>query len=192
MPANGPDALETLLIEKYGVPPADASAYAAQIIAGGGGTHESALKSEALSNVAGGEMQRMLELRQFPQAVSAAQGGSVGNLTAEEVDAALRMLKQSSSNTRANAAQAADRSHRYKSSAAAAVEGEGERLHDMAAYMSDNAPAPTYHRTNEQGVPVPTSYPYGQQPAPEVVPVQNVYDIKLQRAMAMRKAALGF
>ena len=208
MPA--PDALEKLLIEKYGIAPDDAAAYAAQIISGTPDTHDAALKGEALGNVAMQQLDTMRGLGQFPAAYGAMSGGPINGVSGADMDAAVRLLDQSKSNTQQRAKNAT-------AVVNATVENEGQRLRDMAAFVSDNPPEPTAaqqytSRVQEQAdqnyatdprtgmrIPRPTHWVTNEDGIPSPVTIinvkpksQNPYDVKLQRAMAMRKASLGF
>lgn len=178
----GPDALQNLLINKYGVSPADAEAYAYQITSGGqAGGHEGALKEEALTNVATNELGTMRNLGKFPQAVQAAQGGNAMGLSAQDLDFAIGLLDQSSQNT-ANKAQAAGqareslRGKAQENLAGEIANREVDRMGDFAA----GYPKPGGESTST------FVYPGAQPPPPDP------YEQKLQRAMALRKAALGF
>jgi hypothetical protein len=175
------EALVELLINKYGVPPDEAEAYAVQLTSGQSDTHGDALQGEALGNVASGEMERMYQLRQFPKSVMAAQTGVKDGVTAEDMANAIRMLDESKANTKANAKAAAE-----------AARNE-----------------PKWLRTNEQGVPVPVVAPYSSEVIPvgastaeqqrqiverqgAALPVRpDPYQARLQKAMALRKAVLG-
>lgn len=158
MPAGNGDALQALLIDKYGVLPEDAAAYAAQILGMPGDTHNDMLRSEALGNVVTQTLPTMRNLGRFPAAVDAAQGGPLNGITGADMDAAIELLGRSKMNTRIRAMQA------------------GDQL-----------------RTTRDEPPAKQTEIIEVKPRVNVqADYVNPYEVKLKRAMEMRKAVLGF
>lgn len=175
-----PNALENLLINKYGVSPEDAAAYATQIIASTqGDSHGAALKEEALGNVATNELGTMQSLGKFPQAVAAAQGGNAMGLSPQDLDFAIGLLDKSRQNTVDNAGKAGDF---VRNSHAKTAVGRAEETAQNIRYAGGvNKPG----QVEEIPVlPKVTEVPVEPRPDP--------YEAKLQRAMSLRKAVLGF
>lgn len=162
MPNNKPDALIDLLVNKYGAKPDEAASYAESILGSwtqDPDTHDSALQSEALGNVAVTEMDRMRGLQKFPAAVGAATGtGPIDGVTSADMDAAIDMITQSQENTRKRVMTAGDKA----------------KLANMPA-GSQNIPV--------QRPPIPVQA--------EMAPT-DPYQLRLNKAMALRKAALGY
>lgn len=181
-----PNALENLLINKYGVAPEDATAYATQIIASTqGDSHGAALKEEALSNVATNELGTMQSLGRFPQAVSAAQGGNTMGLSPQDLDFAIGLLDKSRQNTVDNAAKAGDF---VRNSQAKTAAGMAEQTADNIRYAGAiNRPGQV------EEIPVlPKTLEVPVQPQEQPQPSPHPYEAKLQRVMALRKSVLGF
>src|SRR5512139_192086 len=195
MPKETPDALEELLIKKYGVAPADASAYATQILTGSGNTdHEGALVSEALGNVAKDQLGNMRKLERFPRTVEvsmAQQDPAAAGLTPEDLVNALGMIQESRANTRANAVAARQR---QQDQAVQTVDQQAVSLQNAAAGLNSFAGAQRNMQAygDPRGALIPVGQQPGQWPATNPGPAPDPHEMRLQRAYQLRKSILGY
>jgi hypothetical protein len=193
------EALEKLLIEKYGLPPDQASAYAQEIIAGNRGTkgrggqgavggHELGLQGEALTNVANDALKNYNSLADFGWTASMG-GRSVDPNSQANYD---RRLADSANTTRRNAAQARERQIEGQDRALGTVDHEIARIANMLEFRQGIRVQPDGSYTQAHDTPSDFTLALnpreegpltsvGNRPAPAPPPPPVIGDVEVTR-----------
>ena len=189
----GPDnALVRLLVEKYGIPPEEADAYAYDIL-GENSTRSTSLQEEALGGVADEQLVAMERLGRFPQTaqkVSTGQEMAGRPVFQSDLASYAELLDNSRRITQDEARRSFEERGQRRAGSRDELEAHAADMQSRADanYVTDprtgtRIPRPTHWVTNEQGIPTPVT-------EIAVQPI-NPYEVKLQRAIDLRKSVLG-
>ena len=212
MPGDKPDALEILLMEKYGLPQTQAEAFAQEITTDNlrdvsvdpprAGSHGKYLQEEALSGVADKTVKEMRDLHSF---ATAASNPEYRKMLPSVNQAYEDRLLESQQNTRNQAYQSSRNLEADKTDLAA---GELERIANMldwsagikplggqGAYTTKHTPPGDFSRMDRlEGeaavIPVQQSAPRRPSLADEPAKA-DPYSARLQRALQFRNSLLG-